>query len=250
MGGALSGIPDPSSLRNILDLACGADGWVLDVAFALPDAHVAGVDISRIMVDYDNARARSQGLANASFGVMDITQSLDFADASFDLINARFVATVLPNQKWAPFLAECTRLLRPGGTLRITDFINYTTTSPAHAQLDALLTRAMQQINHGFSFEGNANNVTLVLPHMLREIGYQNVQFTAHVLEFSADTDAWADGYHNLQAVGHLAQPLLTGLGLITAEELQQLTNQMYIEAHKDNYCAMQHYMTILATRS
>jgi hypothetical protein len=36
MGGALSGIPDPSSLRNILDLACGAGGWVLDVAFALP----------------------------------------------------------------------------------------------------------------------------------------------------------------------------------------------------------------------
>ncbi len=80
MGGPLVGVPDLSRLRNILDLGCGPGGWVLDVAFELPDADIEGVDISRIMVDYANARARTQQLPNASFGVMDITLPLDFPD--------------------------------------------------------------------------------------------------------------------------------------------------------------------------
>src|SRR6266568_4460534 len=74
MGGPLSGISDPEVLRNILDLGCGPGGWVLDVAFALSEAEVEGVDISRAMVNYANARARTQQRPNASFGMMDITQ--------------------------------------------------------------------------------------------------------------------------------------------------------------------------------
>src|SRR5689334_25322739 len=79
MGGSLSGIADPFALHNILDLGCGPGGWVLDMAFELPDAEVEGVDISRGMVNYANARARTQQLSNASFGVMDITKPLKFS---------------------------------------------------------------------------------------------------------------------------------------------------------------------------
>src|SRR5437763_13224521 len=77
MGGPLSGVPDPSRLKNILDLGCGPGGWALDMAFALPDAEVEGMDGSRRMVDYANARARTQQLPDASFGVMDITQPFE-----------------------------------------------------------------------------------------------------------------------------------------------------------------------------
>ena len=97
MGGPLSDLAPEEivALHNVLDLACGPGGWVLDVAFAYPDIEVAGVDISKPMVDYASARARSQGLTNASFGVMDITKPLDFADSAFDLVNARFIGGVL-----------------------------------------------------------------------------------------------------------------------------------------------------------
>src|SRR5438067_1324201 len=87
MGGPLSGIPDTAPLHNVLDLGCGPGGWVLDVAFALPDAEIEGVDASRAMVDYANARARTQQLRNASFGVMDITHPLEFPHHAFDLVN-------------------------------------------------------------------------------------------------------------------------------------------------------------------
>src|SRR6266536_6407820 len=100
MGGPLVGVPDPSALQQVLDLACGPGGWVLDVAFACPDAQVAGVDISKTMISYANARARSQGLQNASFEVMDITQPLAFSDHAFDLVNGRLLVGSLPRTAW------------------------------------------------------------------------------------------------------------------------------------------------------
>src|SRR5581483_5789905 len=118
MGGPLTGVPDLPPEAKVLDVACGPGGWVCDVAFARPDIEVAGIDVSRIMIEYAWARARTQQLSNASFGVMDITQPLDFSDNTFDMINARLLVAVLRQQAWRPFLAECTRILKPGGTLR------------------------------------------------------------------------------------------------------------------------------------
>src|SRR5690242_894142 len=72
MGGPLAGLTtkEVAGLHAVLDVACGPGGWVLDTAFAYPHIDVSGVDISRTMVDYANARARTQELYNASFGVM------------------------------------------------------------------------------------------------------------------------------------------------------------------------------------
>ncbi len=117
-GGPLSGVPDPSGLRNIVDLGCGPGGWVLDTAFALPDAKVKRVDVSRLMVDY--------------------------ANASFDLVNERFLGPVLKREVWPPFLAECTRVLRPGGTLRLTELVDGGITSSASVnEFMRLITRAL-----------------------------------------------------------------------------------------------------------
>ena len=114
MNGPLAGL-DPSTFQRLLDLGCGPGGWVLDVAFAYPGMEVAGVDISKTMIEYANARARSQQLSNTSFGLMDITKPLDFGDDSFDLVNTRFLFAALRRDAWPSFIAECMRILRPGG---------------------------------------------------------------------------------------------------------------------------------------
>jgi ubiquinone/menaquinone biosynthesis C-methylase UbiE len=119
MGGPLSGVTDPFRRQNIVDLGCGPGSWALDVAFELPHAEIEGVDISRIMVDYANARARTQQLPNASFGVMDLTRPPEFPDASFDLASARLLFAVLKRNAWLLFLTECRRVLRSGGLLRL-----------------------------------------------------------------------------------------------------------------------------------
>lgn len=246
MGGPLVGIADPSSLHTIVDLACGPGGWVLDVAFAYPEIDVAGVDISQTMTSYASARARSQGITNASFGVMDIKQPLDFSDNTFDLVNTRFLFSVLQRDEWAAFIDECTRILRPGGILRMTDMIDPAiTTSAACERRMQLSFLAQSRLGYGFSPIGRTVGVTSVILSLLRNAGYQDVQHAAYALDFSHGTDAWANVYRDAEVVGRLLQPLLINSGVTTEEEAEQLYQQMLIEMHADDFCGMWHYMTI-----
>jgi SAM-dependent methyltransferase len=248
MGGPLSGLSDEevAGLHNVLDLGCGPGGWVLDVAFSLPDVEVAGVDISRTMVDYANARARSQKLANASFGIMDITQPLDFADGAFDLVNWRFLVSVLRHEAWMPFLAECTRVLRSGGILRATEMVDDgSSNSPAYEQWQLMMGTAMERAGYGFEAPARGTDITLFLPKLLRSLGYQQVQIKAHALEFSAGTEAWADRYRHIEVLGYLAQSFLTGTGVMTQEAAEQMRQQILVDMQKPDFCGMWRFMTV-----
>ncbi|HEV2659129.1 MAG TPA: methyltransferase domain-containing protein [Ktedonobacteraceae bacterium] len=249
-GGPFSGIPAPDSLRQILDLACGPGSWVLDVAFALPDAEVAGVDISKTMTDYAHARARSQGLSNASFGVMDITKPLDFADASFDLINARALVAVLRREHWQPFIAECQRVLRPGGILRLSEPIDGgNTNSPAFERLQELGALMMKRAGYGFSVDGRTYALSPILPGLLRASGFQDVHTLAYAMEFSAGMPAWADVYHNYEVIIHAGTEAFVKTGVATAEEVERLFQRMIIEMNQDDFRGMWHMITILGTK-
>src|SRR5689334_25360621 len=72
MGGPLPEQTLAPPTQHILDLACGPGGWVLDVAFAYPQAEVIGVDRSHTNIRYARAQARAQRRPNADFQVMDI----------------------------------------------------------------------------------------------------------------------------------------------------------------------------------
>ncbi len=250
MGGPLTGIDDPSSLQDVLDLGCGPGGWVLDVAFAHQDIEICGVDISRIMIEYANARAQSQNLANASFGVMDITHPLDFADASFDLVNARFLFSVLKGDAWLSFLAECTRILRPGGILRLTEPVcPGETNSPAFNQLAHYLLEGMRRAGYGFSTDGRTFGMGPKLASLLHERGYQNLRYMSSVQNYSAYMPTWADFFHNYQLVYQQSQALFVAKGLATQEELERLQNQMQIELQGNDFSALAYMVTLVGTR-
>ncbi len=248
MGGPFSGLlpQQTAGLHQVLDLACGPGGWVLDVAFAFPDIEVAGIDLSQSMVEYADARARSQGLTNASFGVMDITRPLDLADESFDLLNVRFVGGVLLREHWAPFIAECTRLLRHGGILRLTEAVDWGAgTGPAFEQMAGLLNQAAWRLGYGFSPDGRTLGLIPMLPRLLRTAGYQHIRLQAHVMEQSAETEYWADCYRNYEVAYSLLQPFLVKAGVIASEDLSRLYQQMLIEMHYDDFCALWHFTSV-----
>jgi ubiquinone/menaquinone biosynthesis C-methylase UbiE len=250
MGGPLAGLDDPASLRNILDLGCGPGGWTLDIAFELPQAEVEGVDISRIMVDYANARARTQDISNASFGVMNITEPLDFPDASFDLVNARFLTVVLKREVWPLFLKECTRVLRPGGYLRLTEVVDAgVSNSAALNQFMQLFMQAFWQGGYAFSADGRSVGMIHMLPSLLREQGYQQVSLQPHAVEYSANMEAWADQYHNIEVAGSQIKPLLVKLNLITSEDFDQIYSQVISDMQQETFCAVQHFTTVLGQK-
>lgn len=250
MGGPLVGVEDFSPMNKVLDMACGPGGWVLDVAFERPSAEVTGVDISQIMIDYASARARSQQRSNATFRIMDITQPLDYADGTFDLVNARFLFSVLLQEQWPVFIAECTRLLRPGGILRLTELTDGgATNSPAKEQLHSFFCQALQRVKHGFSVNGRSIGTTIMLPRFLRNAGYQNVHHIMHALEVSADTEAYADFYRNSEITYLLAKPFFINTGVTTEEEFDRTYQQMLIELGSEDFTGMWHYMTALGTK-
>ena len=248
MGGPLAGIED-ASFQNVIDLACGPGGWVLDMAFEHPKAEICGVDISRGMIEYANARAISQGIKNASFGVMDITQPLDFADASFDLVNARLIFSVLKREKWPSFLTECTRILRPGGILRLTEPVDPgETTSPAFNQLASLLLQMMHLAGYGFSTNGRTFGMAPTLAHLLHDMGYQQLRHFASIQNYSEYMPTWADFLHNNEIAYQQTLPLLVKMGLISQEEGERLYAQMRIELRSSDFAAMTYTTTLLGT--
>jgi ubiquinone/menaquinone biosynthesis C-methylase UbiE len=250
MGGPLAGVNDLSSIHKVLDMACGPGGWVLDVAFAHPEIEVIGIDSSKTMINYAEARARSQQLPNASFSLMDITRQLDFPDGSFDLVNARFLFSVLSREQWPPFIAECTRLLRPGGVLRLTELMDGgATNSPAKESLHACFCEALWRTGYGYSVNGRSIGVTIMLPHLLRVADYQNVRHIMHALEVSTGTEAYSDFYRNSEITYQLAKTYFLNTYVTTEDEFTRLYDQMLIELLADDFCGMWHYMTALGTK-
>lgn len=238
-GGIFAGLPesDLPPLKNALDLGCGPGSWVLDAAFAYPDCEVAGIDVRRTMVEYAWARARTQRLFNASFGVMDITQLLDFSPDTFDLVHARFLSGVLHSEIWMPLIAECMRVLCPGGLLCLIDTDGVVeTSSAAFSHLTTLLMQAMRMGGYCHSSDDGTLGTALVLPQLLNCAGFRHIQHVTHFVDVSAGAVAWADFFHNAEIFYLQAQPLLLTTGLVTQQEIDRLYIQMLIELQMQDF--------------
>ncbi len=236
---------DPSSV--ILDLACGPGSWVLDVAFALPDAEVAGVDISRAMIDYANARACSQGLTNASFGVMDITRPLDFSDTTFDLITGHFLLTFLEEADWPLVLKECVRLLKPGGAIRLTECIYGKTTSGACEQLSLHYVQALARAGLRTTLAGLAHDLgkAISLADLLLEAGYQDIKPRDFFLDFSAGSPAHTHVSQVITVFFELIQPFVLQMQVVTERAYERLCQQVTREIAADTFGGSWHLRTL-----
>jgi len=85
------------------------------------DATVSGIDISPAMLG--RARRRCPTLAAAGrLYRMDVT-ALAFPPASFDAAVATFLFCVLPEEAQAPALRELGRVVKPGGLIRLLEYV-------------------------------------------------------------------------------------------------------------------------------
>jgi len=240
MGGALAELPPLPLKAQVLDIACGPGGWVLDVAHERPDAKVYGIDVSLTMVDYAKARAHSQGIVNAFFEVMDIRQPLTFASASFDMINIRFLVVALKRTMWPPLLAECKRLLRPGGLLRLTEIDDFgVTSSAACEQITALILQVFQQAGYGFSAGGNTLGMSPALLKLCKEQGLEDLHLRSFIADYSAGTDVWISYCQNAKTATLQAKPMLINSGLLTDEQFEQLYQQLITEMNDKYFAAI-----------
>ncbi|HZO70852.1 MAG TPA: methyltransferase domain-containing protein [Ktedonobacteraceae bacterium] len=249
MGGPFPQHHDVSHISRVLDLACGPGGWVLDVAFAYPSIEVVGIDISEAVIRYGQSRAKVQRLDNAYFHIMDLLQPFDIPDDSFDVINARFLSSLLPASCWLALLQECHRITRPGGSIYITEMELNLTNGSASGQLFEVYTQAIKLAGYGFSPNRVHLGLTPMLAHFLHEACYQDITPQAHLIDFSTGTKVHEAFSENLRLLYQLIQPFIIKMGVATAEELNLLHEQATLEMFADDFCAWNLLISVFGTK-
>ncbi|MBX5450410.1 class I SAM-dependent methyltransferase [Thermogemmatispora sp.] len=246
MGGLLpeEGISLPETGR-VLDLACGPGGWALELAFRFPRAEIIGIDISPSVVEYANAQAWSRGLSNVHFQVGNVMEPLPFPDRSFDLINGRALCSFMAPAAWPRLLAECFRLLKPGGILRCTEAEQPLTTSPTFEHFCSLGTQALKRAGQSFSPDGRHVGITPVLPRLIRQAGFEQVRLRASVIEWSMGTEGHYPVFKDFLVAMDLVKPFLLKMGIADKETLEALYQQAIAEMQAEDFCALWTLLTV-----
>jgi SAM-dependent methyltransferase len=114
--GALIDLVPEDEQSSWLDVACGPG--VISRAMASRVGSVSGVDLTPAMIEEAERRAGEEGIDNVSFALGDAT-ALDLPDASFDGAITRLSLHHIPAP--ARVVAEMARLVRPGGSVVVSD---------------------------------------------------------------------------------------------------------------------------------
>ena len=107
----------------------GLSGRLLDAGvgtgrnfpFYPPGSQVVGIDISSAMLARAEPRRKSAA-AEVELRQMDVTR-LDIPDRTFDAAVATFLLCVLPEELQVPALKELGRVVKPGGSVRLLEYV-------------------------------------------------------------------------------------------------------------------------------
>lgn len=237
---------DLSEKRAFLDIGCGPGEWAFAVAERFPASTVTGIDISALMIRYARFSAEIHQRSNTQFEVMDARQPLAFPDASFDVINARFITGFQSTTSWPVLVSECFRLLRPGGIICSTEFEGLgISTSPSLTQYNHLLIQAARAAGQCFTPQGDHYGITAVQEQLLRDARFEGIKQDAHTLNFSTGMPAHNTMCDNFNTFLKLLQPFLVRSGFTTQQEIDHLYEQAVEEMQSDTFCAIAYFQRV-----
>lgn len=249
MGGVLSEQPDPTRFKQILDIGCGTGGWLLETARRYPQTSLlVGVDINEHMVAYARAQAEAEHLSErVQFRQMDVLRSLNFSDASFDLVNQRLADSYLRTWDWSALLLQYQRVTRSGGVIRITESDFVESTSPALTQIIALIIQAFYRAGHLFFPDKNGSGSKLA-PMLRQYIGATEIQTRAHALEHRAGTEQGERFIEDMKSTFQNVLPFLQKWATVP-EDYEQLCLQAQREMKQSDFVATWHMITAWGTK-
>ena len=237
---------DLSSVSRVLDVACGPGGWGLEVAYRHPEIDVVGLDISKIMIQYANAQADVQHLSNAHFQVGDVLKTLSFDANTFDVVNARFMISFMPKDAWPRVVQELVRVLKPGGTLSMTEVDDWgISNSRSLEQMKHLFYKAVADDGRSYEPEGRHFGITPMLGAFFKQAGCQDIDEQAAVLNASFGAKGYEGNYRNFQFLLQLIQPFLLKMRVATQEELNTLYDNVLLEMLSPDYRAMWYFLRV-----
>lgn len=106
--------------RRVLDVATGTGDLALDLARALPEARITGLDLSEGMLAAARGKVAARGLSGRIELVQGDAERLAWPDATFDAVTVAFGVRNFGDLERG--LSELARVLRPGGQLAVLEF--------------------------------------------------------------------------------------------------------------------------------
>jgi SAM-dependent methyltransferase len=170
----LSRLGDGSG-RHVLDVGCGALGWLRILSdWVGPSGRVVGTDIDKSLLSAARSFVQAEGISNVELVLDDLFDS-KLEPNSFDLVHARFV--IAPLGRGREQVDAYRRLVRPGGSVVVEEWDlgswHFNPAAPAAERLIELLSEIFAALG------GEAGRG---LPQLLREVGIEGPEIDAHLL--------------------------------------------------------------------
>ncbi|MEM9494969.1 MAG: class I SAM-dependent methyltransferase [Pseudomonadota bacterium] len=168
---------------SLLDLGCGVGAFLADVKDNWPALNVTGLDLSPAYLG--RARAHLSRWNDIAF-VEGAAEETGLDSAAYDIVTAVYLFHELPPKIRTRVMAECARLLKPGGVFILVDTIQY----GDEPGLDILL----ENFPRGFHEPYYDSYCRTDLASLAAEAGLEKqeetVGFLTKVTSFSAAKDA------------------------------------------------------------
>ncbi len=222
MGGILPVALDLSKVKRVLDVECGAGGWVYDLAWRYPSLHVTGTDSRPEMVK--EAQALAERAGNATVFEQEIYSLSEQVVPleSFDMVHARFLVSRLSPQEYPSVLASLVRRCRSGGLFVWEEPEFPLTNSAACEQLYQLIQAALQTAGRAFT-PGHALGITAMMSKWLKEAGCQATLDNAYAIDISAGMSGHSALLHQTYLMSKQLRTFLLEKGDTTETELEAL---------------------------
>lgn len=232
-------IPSPDSFPDfsVLDVGCASGGWLCDLAIQYRGkVRVNGIDVSENMLQAAGARAIRNKIDHAHFKKHDARAfPWPFPEASQRLIHARLIFAFMNRGMWPLLLAECSRLLCPGGYLVLTENdAQCWSTSPALAEYYRLGHLALYVQQQSWDKEGVG--LVVRLPEMVRAQGLNVLSQDPYRIDIGKGTEGYKTAAKDHRSLYRDLQPFYLRSGVATQEELDVLYQQMVQEIAAEHF--------------
>lgn len=172
----------------VADVACGAAHVAEQLAAHVRE--VAGVDLTRALLELGSTRMRSAGISNVLLNEADAT-ALPFPEAAFDVVVCRGALHHFPDPHAA--VEEMARVCRPGGRVVVSDMVapaadvrdafdelhHRLDPSHAHGLLEDEIAALLRSTVGPLTSTHTAQAFTLPLEHMLTDVADRDATIAA-----------------------------------------------------------------------